>query len=109
MLAITPRTKPTRPYKMTSWEKTQAISRLRRRLEDSLCFENHYAERRFIEATIDLLYCFSQHDRNVEAIIVGLGKLTQKGRLHDIFSRSIADFNNGGVRVWVRSPSEGPL
>jgi hypothetical protein len=106
MSAVTPRTKPTRPYKMTSAEKTKAILRLRRRLEDSLSVYNHYAERRFIVATIDLLYCFSSFDRDVEAIIVGLSKLTQKGRLRDIFSRSTTDSQNGRVRFWVRSPSE---
>jgi hypothetical protein len=104
-----PTTKPTRP-RMTTTEIAQATLRLRRRLEDALSgglYEND-AERRFLQAMIDLLYCISASDSGSETIIDSVSKLTLKRRLRNVFSRSTSAWTNSYThrRVCVPSPSE---
>jgi hypothetical protein len=105
MSAITPRTKPTRPHKMTFDEKRLAILRLRRWFEDSLSGARG-AERRFIEATIDLLYCVTEYHSNAQQVIVSLSKLKQKDLLRNIFCYSSASSQHGTLHVRVPSPSD---
>jgi hypothetical protein len=82
--------------------------RLRRRLEDSLeeIPRQNGAERRVVGAMIDLLYCLPAWISGAEAIIDGIRKLTQKGRLQDIFSSSTSEYTKYGLVVRVESPSE---
>jgi hypothetical protein len=107
MLMI-PAKKTTRPRKMTYDEFKKAKVRLRRRLEDSLekiPYQNG-AERRFVVAMIDLLYCLSGRDSGAEATIDGIRKLTQKGRLRDIFSSTTSEYTESGLVVRVESTSQ---
>jgi hypothetical protein len=102
-------TNATRPRKMTTTEIAQATLRLRRRLEDSLPerLRDNAAERRFIQAMIDLLYCISAYDSGSETIIDCVRKLTLKPRLRKAFSRSTNHWSGSyPPRVCVPSPSE---
>jgi hypothetical protein len=105
-MSTTP-TKPTLPRKMTCKELNQAKVRLRRRLEDSLEEIPHQngAERRFVVAMIDLLYCLPDWLSGTEATIYAIRKLTQKGRLRDIFSSSRSECTKYGLVVRVEIPS----
>jgi hypothetical protein len=107
-MIISPTIKTTRPRKMTTTEIAQATLRLRRRLEDSLEEIPHQngAERRVVAAMIDLLYCLPDWVSGAEAIIDGIRKLTQKGRLRDIFSSSTSEYTKYGLVVRVESPSK---
>jgi hypothetical protein len=81
--------------------------RLRRRLENYFK-EISYgsdAERRFVGAMIDLLYCISPSERGYGAIVDSATKLTQKDQLRDIFSRSTSERTQYGTIVRVPSPS----
>jgi hypothetical protein len=97
-------TKTAPPRKMTL---TQDHVRLRRRLENYLR-EIPYgsdAERRFVGAMIDLLYCINPYDRGYGAIVDSVIKLTQKDRLRDVFSRSTTERTPYATIVQVPSPS----
>ena len=92
---------------MTTTEIAQAKLRLRRRLEDSLSETPHQngAERRFLQAMIDLLYCIQDYDSGAETIIDCVRKLTLMGRLQNILSRSTSEWHSHGRSVRVPSPS----
>ena len=81
--------------------------RLRRRLQDSLSetpYQN-YAERRFLQAMIDLLYCTYSYDSGLETIIDSVRKLTLRPRLANILSGSTSESHPHGHSVRVPSPS----
>jgi hypothetical protein len=101
-------TKTTRPRKMTYKEFNQAKVRLRRRLEDSLEEIPHQndVERRVVVAMIELLYCLPDWASGSESMIDGIHKLTQKGRLREIFSSSISEYTKYGLFVRVEKPSK---
>jgi hypothetical protein len=108
-MSITPTIKSTRPRKMTYAEIAQVQLRLRRRLEDSLSEtpRQNAAERRFIQAMIDLLYCIHKFDRGSETIIDSVRKITQVGQLRYILSRSTTEWSpTHELIVRVPSPSE---
>ena len=97
-------TKTTPPRKMAL---TRDHVRLRRRLENYFK-EMPYgsdAERRFVGAMIDLLYCIAPYERGYGAIVDSVSKLTEKDRLRDIFSRSKSERTEHGTVVQVPSPS----
>jgi hypothetical protein len=104
-MSTTPTITTTPPRKMSP---TQAKVRLRRRLEDYLekTWYQSAAERRFIQAMIDLLYCIGAWDKGSEAIINSVGTLMLKGQLRDIFSRSTSEYTKYGVVVRIESPSK---
>jgi hypothetical protein len=106
-MSMTPTIKTTPPPKKTYQEINQAKVRLRRRLEDSLEEIPHQngAERRVVGAMIDVLYCLPDFLSGAEVIIDGIRKLTQKGRLQDIFSSSTSEYTRHGLVVRVESPS----
>ena len=104
-MSTTPTTKPNRPSKM---EFEQAKVRLRRRLEDSLeeiPYQNG-AERRFVGAMIDLLYCLPDFMVGSNEVLDSLRKLTRKGQLRFIFSRTRSETTEQGLLV-VRVESPG--
>jgi hypothetical protein len=105
---MSPSIETTRRKEMTSADIARAQLFLRRRLEDQLSEMHQYsAERCFIQAMIDRLYCLKATDSGAETIIDCVLKLTWQPELGTAFSRSKIDWSAPDApRVCVPSPSE---